>query len=123
MGGLNMPVAYILVGIVAGIFGGLFGIGGATIIVPVLVLLFDFNQHQAQGTTLALMIPPIGLLAAWRYYTQGHVNIQVAVFIALGFFLGGYLGALLVGKVPDLLLKKLFGFFLLFVALRLIIFK
>ncbi|MFH1458971.1 MAG: TSUP family transporter [Candidatus Omnitrophota bacterium] len=118
-----MSLNFILVGILAGIFGGFFGIGGATIIIPCLVFMFGFNQHLAQGTTLAAMIPPIGLLAAWHYYSKGNVKIQAAIFIAVGFFLGGYLGALFVGKIPDLLLKKMFGFFLLSIALKMIFLK
>jgi len=118
-----MQPVYILLGIFAGICGGFFGIGGAVIMVPSLVFLFDYSQHQAQGTTLAAMVPPIGLLAAWRYYTHGHVNIIPAVLIALGFFLGGYLGALFAGRIPDIVLKKLFGVLLLIIAMRLIIMK
>jgi uncharacterized membrane protein YfcA len=118
-----MMLAYLAMGVCAGIFGGLFGIGGAVIIVPALVFLFKFTQHQAQGTTLAAMIPPIGLLAAMRYYSQGQVNISVAILIAAGFFVGGYFGAILVEQVPDLLLKKLFGVFLLLVAVRMIFTK
>lgn len=116
-----MLLNYLIIGITAGIFGGFFGIGGATVIVPALVFCCGFSQHQAQGTTLAAMVPPIGLLAAWHYYNRGNVNIQVAVFIAIGFFIGGYFGALFAGKVPDVLLKKIFGIFLLCIALRLII--
>lgn len=118
-----MPLTYVLLGIIAGILGGVFGIGGATVMVPSLVLLFSYSQHQAQGTTLAAMVPPIGLLAAWHYYKQGNVKIIPALLIAAGFFLGGYIGALLAGKISDILLKKMFGFFLLFVAIRLILTK
>ncbi len=118
-----MTVASLLVGLIAGIFGGFFGIGGAVIIVPTLVFLFDYSQHQAQGTTLAALVPPIGLLAAWHYHAHGNVNIRMAIFIALGFFLGGYFGALFAGKVPDLLLKRIFGIFLFFVAVRLVFIK
>ncbi|MFH1061471.1 MAG: sulfite exporter TauE/SafE family protein [Candidatus Omnitrophota bacterium] len=118
-----MNLGFMLVGLIAGIFGGFFGIGGAVVMIPCLVFLFGFSQHQAQGTTLAAMIPPIGLLAALKYYSQGHVKIIPAMLIALGFFFGGYLGSILVGKVPDLLLKKLFGFFLLAMSLRLIFVK
>ncbi len=114
-------ILYLVAGAIAGVFGGLLGIGGATIIVPVLVFFLGYTQHQAQGTTLAAMIPPIGLLAALRYYTQGNVNITAAVFIALGFFIGGYFGAVLADKVPDLLLKKMFGFFLIFIGVRMIL--
>lgn len=118
-----MNAGFVLIGFAAGICGGFFGIGGAVIMVPSLVLLFDFTQHQAQGTTLAAMIPPIGLLAAWNYYSQGHVKILPAVLIALGFFFGGYLGSLFVGRVPDLMLKKIFGVFLLLISLKLMFFK
>jgi uncharacterized membrane protein YfcA len=64
---------YVLLGVIAGVFSGLIGIGGGVIIVPALVFVFGFSQHQAQGTTLALLVPPIGILAAWTYYWQGDV--------------------------------------------------
>ncbi|MBU1045230.1 MAG: sulfite exporter TauE/SafE family protein [Candidatus Omnitrophica bacterium] len=118
-----MNLGFVLMGLVAGIFGGFFGIGGAVVMVPCLVFLFGFSQHQAQGTTLAAMIPPIGLLAALKYYSQGHVKVVPAMLIALGFFFGGYLGSILVGKVSEMMLKKMFGFFLLAMSFRLIFFK
>ena len=116
-------ILYILLGLIAGIFSGVFGIGGATILIPALVFLCGLTQHQAQGTTLAIMIPPIGLLAAMRYYYSGNVKLGIAGFICLGFFIGGLLGAGLVQNVPDSLLKKLFGIFLLFVSARMILAK
>jgi len=117
------PLAYILLGLVAGIAGGMFGIGGGTILIPALVYLFGMTQHQAQGTTLAIMVLPIGLLAALRYYHAGHVKLGIAGFICLGFFIGGLIGAELIQKVPDLVLKRAFGAFLLLVALRMIFAK
>ncbi|MGD9014902.1 MAG: sulfite exporter TauE/SafE family protein, partial [Candidatus Omnitrophota bacterium] len=96
---------YVALGLLAGICSGFLGIGGGTIIIPVLVYVFGLTQHQAQGTTLALMVPPIGLLAALKYYYQGNVNIQIAIFVCLGFFIGGLLGACLVTSVPDPVLK------------------
>jgi uncharacterized membrane protein YfcA len=72
---------YLLLGLVAGSFSGLIGIGGGTIIVPALVFLFGLSQHQAQGTTLALLVPPIGFLAAWTYYKQGYVDLRIAALI------------------------------------------
>ncbi len=114
---------YIALGLLAGTCSGFLGIGGGTIIIPVLVYVFGLTQHQAQGTTLALMIPPIGLLAALKYYYEGNVNIQIAIFICLGFFIGGLLGAYLVTPVPQQILKKIFGLFLAGVALKMILGK
>jgi hypothetical protein len=101
----------------------MFGIGGGSILIPVLVYLFSFTQHQAQGTTLAAMVPPIGILAAYRYWQAGNVRIGVAGWICLGFVVGGLLGANLVQQIPASFLKKGFGVFLLFVSLQMIIGK
>jgi len=116
-------ILYIILGLVAGIFGGMFGIGGGTILIPALVYLFGLTQHQAQGTTLAIMIPPIGLLAALRYYYSGNVKLGMAGFICLGFFIGGLIGANFVQNLPDPLLKRLFGAFLLVVSINMILGK
>jgi uncharacterized membrane protein YfcA len=114
---------YLLLGLIAGTFSGLIGIGGAIIIIPSLVLLFGLSQHTAQGTTLALMIPPIGLLAAWTYYKQGFVDFRIAVFICLGFFVGGLLGAKFATQIPDQILRKIFGVCLLVISLRMVLFS
>lgn len=114
---------YIILGLIAGICGGMFGIGGATILIPALVFLFGLTQHQAQGTTLAIMVPPIGILAALRYYYSGNVKLGMAGFICLGFFIGGLIGANFVQNLPDPLLKRAFGVFLLFVSIRMILTK
>lgn len=116
-------VLYVILGLVAGIASGIFGLGGGTILIPALVFLFGLTQHQAQGTTLALMVPPIGLLAALRYYYSGNVKLGMAAFICIGFLFGGLIGANFVQNVPDPLLKRSFGVFLLFVSLRMIFFK
>ena len=118
-----MNLMYISLGLIAGVFSGFLGIGGGTILVPVMVYVFGLSQHQAQGTTLALMVPPIGLLAAMRYYHSGNVKIGMAVFICMGFFIGGLIGAHFVQRVPDLALKKIFGIFLLLIAVRMIVGK
>jgi len=114
---------YLLLGLVAGIFSGLIGIGGAIIIIPSLVLLFGLSQHTAQGTTLALMVPPIGLLAAWMYYKQGFVDFKIAGLICLGFFFGGLVGAKFATDIPDDILRKIFGVILLASSLRMIFYK
>jgi len=114
---------YIILGVIAGLLSGALGIGGGVILIPALVFLFGFTQHQAQGTTLALMIPPIGLLAALRYYQSGNVKIGVAAFICLGFFFGGLIGANLVQNLSELLLKKIFAVFLLGISLKMLLTK
>lgn len=111
---------YILFGLAAGTLSGIFGIGGGTILIPALVFLCGLTQHQAQGTTLAAMIPPIGLLAAIRYYQAGNVKVGIAVFICIGFFVGGLLGANVAHAASDPLLKKLFGAFLFIVSMTMI---
>ncbi|HHT9120718.1 MAG TPA: TSUP family transporter [Candidatus Hypogeohydataceae bacterium YC41] len=111
---------YLLLGLVAGILSGLIGIGGGIIIVPALVLLFGLSQHKAQGTTLALMVPPIGILAAWTYYKQGYVDLQIAAFVCLGFFFGGLLGAKLATSLSNIALERIFGVALLIVALKML---
>lgn len=111
------------IGLAAGILSGLLGLGGGILIVPCLVFLLGMPQHMAQGTTLALMIPPIGLLAAWTYYKHGSVDIKVAAVICLGFFFGGLFGAKFATLINATLLKKLFGAALLVVALKMILSK
>ena len=117
------PLLFVVLGLAAGILSGLFGIGGGILMVPALVLLFGLSQHLAQGTTLALMVPPIGLLAAWTYYKQGYVDIKIAALICLGFFIGGLIGAKCATSIHPVLLKKLFGVVLLIAALRMILAK
>ena len=114
---------YLLLGLITGIFSGLIGIGGAIIIIPVLVLFFGLSQHMAQGTTLALMVPPIGLLAAWTYYRAGFVDLKIAALICAGFFFGGLIGARFATEISDQLLRKIFGIVLLLASLRMILFK
>lgn len=113
----------IILGLAAGIAAGIFGIGGGIIIIPALVYFFGLNQHQAQGTTLAILVPPIGLLAAYRYYLAGNVKMSLAIFICLGFFVGGWLGASYAQKLSDPVLRKIFGALLLIVAIKMIFTK
>ena len=114
---------YLLLGLITGIFSGLIGIGGAIIIIPTLVLLFGLSQHTAQGTTLALMVPPIGLLAAWTYYKAGFVDLKIAGLICLGFFVGGLVGARFATQIPEQVLRKVFGAALLLASLKMILSK
>ncbi len=116
-------VLYIILGLIAGVLSGMLGIGGGIVLIPALVFIFGLTQHQAQGTTLALMVPPIGLLAALRYYQGGNVKLGMAGFICIGFFVGGLLGANLVQDLSEPLLRKGFAIFLLFVSLRMLFAK
>ena len=114
---------YILLGLFAGVLSGLIGIGGGVIIVPALVFLFGFSQHHAQGTTLALLVPPIGILAAWTYYKQGDVDIRVAALVAAGFLVGSLFGAKFAIGLSNVALEKVFGVALLLIAIKMILAK
>ncbi len=115
-----MVASYIALGLIAGIASGVFGIGGGSILIPALVYWFGLSQHQAQGTTLAIMVLPIGLLAAIKYYQQGNVKLSIAAFVVMGFVVGGLIGAHIAHRIDEPLLKKLFGAFLLIVSLKMI---
>jgi uncharacterized protein len=112
-----------LLGIIAGSLSGLIGIGGGVIIVPALIFLFGLSQHQAQGTTLALLVPPIGILGAWVYYKQGYVDLKIAAVICIGFFLGSMFGAKLATSLSNILLQRIFGIALLLISLKMIFVK
>jgi len=114
---------YLILGLAAGILSGLIGIGGGTIIVPALVFLFGIPQHQAQGTTLALLVPPIGILAAWTYHKQGYVNLHIAGFICIGFLVGGLVGARVATSLSNVVLERVFGIALLLIAIKMIFAK
>lgn len=116
-------LGYAALGLTAGMVSGLLGIGGAVIIVPVLTLLFGYSQHQAQGTSLATLLLPIGILAFWRYYQAGHVVIPAAAVMAGAFLIGGLVGAQLAVGMPAVWLKRLFGLLLLAVAARMMLGK
>lgn len=120
MGDLGQLIAFMATGLVGGILSGLFGIGGGVVVIPMLVLLFGMNQHLAQGTTLALFVPPVGVLAAWTYYREGFVDLKVAGLLCIGFFIGGLLGAKLAALLSGVFLKRLFGCIMLLLALKMI---
>jgi uncharacterized membrane protein YfcA len=114
-------IIIVLIGLAGGISSGLLGIGGAVVMIPALVFIAGFNQITAQGTTLLAMIPPIGLLAALEYYKAGHAEIKTAAVIAAGFIIGAWLGSKLALNINPQILKKVFGFLLLYISFKMII--
>jgi uncharacterized membrane protein YfcA len=111
-------IGMLLIGLVSGVLGGMLGIGGGVIVIPALVYVFGMSQQMSQGTTLAMMLPPIGAFAAFVYWKNGFVNWQAAALICVGFLIGGYFGAKIAMAVPTGILKKLFGVFLLILSLQ-----
>jgi uncharacterized membrane protein YfcA len=117
---ISVFIILIIVGLLAGFTGGALGLGGGIIIVPALVLIMGFTQHQAQGTSLAVLVFPVALLGAYNYYKAGFVNIKFVIILALAFIIGSYLGSLLSINLPEKILKKVFGFAILILSLKLI---
>ena len=113
----------ILIGVCAGLLSGFVGVGGGLIIIPLLMLLVGFGQHLAQGTSLAVMLPPIGILAAWNYHKEGFVNWKYALIISLAFIVGGYFSSKWAVQLDQKTLKKVFGVILLIGGLKLIFSK
>jgi uncharacterized membrane protein YfcA len=116
-------VGFVGLGLFAGVLAGLAGVGGGIVIVPILVFLFGFTQHTAQGTSLAVLIPPVGLLAMMQYWRRGDVNLKAAALIAAGLVLGSIFGARIALDLPQATLKKVFGLVLLLASLRYLLVK
>ncbi len=116
----NILVQMLLIGLVAGVAGGMFGIGGGAIMVPAMVLIVGLDQKFATGTSIAAQILPIGILGAAVYYRSGNINIKYAVMIAVGLVIGNFFGALFANQpfISSEMMKKLYGIFLLLIGLR-----
>jgi uncharacterized membrane protein YfcA len=119
----SVIVLLIVIGLATGIVAGLLGIGGAIIMIPALVFLLGMSQHMAQGTSLAVMLPPIGIIAAFNYFKAGQVNFKFAFIIAGAFIVGSYFGSKLAISLPESVVKKIFGILLLFVAVKMLLSK
>jgi uncharacterized membrane protein YfcA len=113
-------VGLLLIGLFAGVASGFLGIGGGVILVPALVVALGFSQHLAQGTSLATLVLPVGVFAAWNYYRSGHVNLIAAVLLAAGFAVGGLLGSYWALELPDKALKRVFAALMLALALKML---
>ena len=109
-----------VVGILAGFVAGALGVGGGIVIVPALVFILGFTQHQAQGTSLAVLLFPVGILAVLNYHKQGYVNYKFALILIIAFIAGSYLGSLMSINLPDKILKKIFGVLMIIAAIKMI---
>ena len=117
---ITLLVSLVSIGLLAGFFSGFLGIGGSVIMIPLMILLLGFNQHSAQGTSLAVLAIPVTFLAAFNYYQSGHVNWRYALLIAITFMIGGYFGSKIAISINQVLLKRIFGGVLILVALKII---
>jgi uncharacterized protein len=115
-------VLLIIVGLVAGMLSGLVGLGGGVIIVPALVFFLGFSQHQAQGTSLGILLLPAGIFAVLNYYKKGYIDMKAVGLLFIGFVVGGWLGSKLSISLPEVTLKKIFAIALILIAGKVLFF-
>lgn len=120
---IQIVLSLVLIGVLAGILSGLVGVGGGVIMVPLLVLLLGFNQHQAQGTSLAVLVVPVTAVAVYTYHKEGFIDWRYVGIIALFFVIGGYFGSKIAVGLDQKMLKKVFGFILLLIAGKMLLGK
>ena len=113
-------IILIIIGLLSGILSGLVGVGGGILMIPLLIIFLGLTQHEAQGTALFAMLPPIGILAAINYYKEGFVKWEYAIVIAFTFVIGGYLGSKLSLSLPPQMVRRVFGVIMLLGAIKLI---
>lgn len=116
-------IILIIIGILAGMLGGMVGVGGGIIIVPALVYFLGFSQKMAQGTSLGILLLPVGLLGVFQFYKEGYVDIKVVLIISAGFFAGSYFGSKLALSLSQETVKKVFAILLILVALKMLFFE
>jgi uncharacterized membrane protein YfcA len=120
---LHTIFSLVIIGIMAGILSGLVGVGGGVVMVPMLVLFLGFSQHQAQGTSLAVLVVPVTAIAVYNYYKEGYIDWRYAAIIAVFFVIGGYFGSKLAINIDQKMLKKIFGVVLLVIAGKMLLEK
>jgi uncharacterized protein len=104
---------FVAIGLGAGLLSGFFGIGGGIIIVPALIYIAEFSPLKATGTSLAILLPPVGLAAVYTYYRNGNIDFRAAIFIAVFLFVGAWLSSMLANKVNPFAMKVSFGIFMI----------
>ncbi|MER3464465.1 MAG: permease [Chitinophagaceae bacterium] len=119
---MTAQVIFILamIGLFAGMLSGLIGIGGGIVIVPALIYFLGFSQHQAQGTSLGLLLPPVGILSVMNYYKKGLIDIKMVGIMAVAFILGGWLGSKLSLTLSEVMLKRIFAVILFYTAFKML---
>ena len=110
----------VIIGLAAGILSGLVGVGGGIIVVPALVFFLGFSQQQAQGTSLGLLLLPVGILAVMNYYKQGHIDMRVIGIMAISFIIGGWLGSKWAISLPEITVKRIFALILFYSAFKML---
>jgi len=113
-------IVLLAIGSSAGILAGFFGIGGGVIIIPCLVYLLDYSQHRATGTSIAVLLPPIGIAAFIEYYRHNNVDIRAALIIAAAALIGGWVGSIFANRLSAPVLRLAFGIFILVLGISLI---
>jgi uncharacterized membrane protein YfcA len=113
-------IMLLVVGLAAGMLAGLVGVGGGVIIIPALVYLLGFTQKEAQGTSLGILLLPVGILAVINYYKQGYIDIKAVIIISLAFVIGGFFGSKLALAISQETLRKVFGTLLLVLAIKIL---
>lgn len=116
----ELVITLLLIGLAAGVLSGLVGVGGGLIIVPALIFFLGYTQHQAQGTSLGLLLLPVGILAVMNYYNKGQIDVKVVAVMSIAFVLGGWLGSKLALRLPADTVKKIFAIFLFYSAFKLL---
>ena len=120
---INEIIILIAIGIAAGLIAGGLGVGGGIILVPALVFFFKLSQHEAQGTSLGVLMFPVMALAVWNYYKEGYVNFKYVFIILFAFAAGSYLGSLFTMHIPTYTLKKMFGILMILAGIKMILGK
>ncbi|MFT5751465.1 MAG: putative membrane protein YfcA [Flavobacteriales bacterium] len=113
-------ISLIIIGLIAGLLSGVMGVGGGVVMIPLMIFFLGFSQHEAQGTSLAVLAVPVTMLAAYTYYQEGHVNWRYAAVIAVFFVVGGYFGSKIAINVDQRMLKKIFAIILIIIAIKML---
>ncbi len=116
-------IILLLIGLAAGMLSGLVGIGGGILIVPALVYLLGFSQKMAQGTSLGILLLPVGILAVWQFYKGGYVDVKSVALVAIAFVIGGYFGSKIALALPQETVKKIFAGLMLVISIKMLFFE